>query len=110
MVERQAVRLITAEKGDPAFKRTGDDCMTHRIGRKGQVVIPKAPWQTMSLEPGDEVTVSRDGNSVRVERVASPDRLSRRIASSLTPPNMAERIFRRDSDYLADFVYGQPSL
>ena len=34
----------------------------------------------MSLEPGDEVTFSRDGNAIRVERVASPDALMGRLA------------------------------
>jgi AbrB family looped-hinge helix DNA binding protein len=54
--------------------------MTHRIGGKGQVVIPKALREAMNLEPGDEVTFSRDGNAVRVERVASPDALMGRLA------------------------------
>jgi AbrB family looped-hinge helix DNA binding protein len=49
--------------------------MTHRIGRKGQVVIPKALREALNLEPGDEVTFSRDGNAIQVERVASPDAL-----------------------------------
>ena len=47
--------------------------MTHRVGRNGQVVIPKALREVLNLEPGDEVTFSRDGNAIRVERVASPD-------------------------------------
>jgi AbrB family looped-hinge helix DNA binding protein len=54
--------------------------MTHRIGGKGQVVIPKALREAMNLEPGDEVTFSRDGTAVRVERVASPDALMGRLA------------------------------
>jgi AbrB family looped-hinge helix DNA binding protein len=54
--------------------------MTHRIGRKGQVVIPKAFREAVSLGPGDEVTFSRDGNAIRVERAASPDALMGRLA------------------------------
>lgn len=54
--------------------------MTHRVGRKGQVVIPKAFRTAVSLEPGDEVTFSRDGNAIRVERVVSPDALMGRLA------------------------------
>ncbi len=54
--------------------------MTDRVGRKGQVVIPKAFREALSLEPGDEVTFSRDGNAVRVGRVASPDALMGRLA------------------------------
>jgi AbrB family looped-hinge helix DNA binding protein len=54
--------------------------MTHRVGRKGQVVIPKAFREAVSLEPGDEVTFSREGNAIRVERVVAPDALMGRLA------------------------------
>jgi AbrB family looped-hinge helix DNA binding protein len=54
--------------------------MTHRVGRKGQVVIPKAFRIAVRLEPGDEVTFSREGNAIRVERVISPDALMGRLA------------------------------
>lgn len=53
---------------------------THRVGRKGQVVIPKAFREAVSFEPGDEVTFSREGNAIRVERVVSPDALMGRLA------------------------------
>lgn len=56
------------------------DGMTHRIGRKGQVVIPKAFREAVHLGPGDEVTFARDGNAIRVERVVSPDALMGRLA------------------------------
>ena len=59
---------------------SASDGSTHRIGRKGQVVIPKALREALNLEPGDEVTFSRDGNAIRVERVASPDALMGRLA------------------------------
>jgi AbrB family looped-hinge helix DNA binding protein len=54
--------------------------MTHRVGRKGQVVIPKAFREAVDLEPGDEVTFSRDGLAIRVERAVSPDVLMGRLA------------------------------
>lgn len=54
--------------------------MTHRVGRKGQVVIPKAFRKAIRLEPGDEVTFSQEGNVIRLERVASPDALMGRLA------------------------------
>jgi AbrB family looped-hinge helix DNA binding protein len=54
--------------------------MTHRVGRKGQVVIPKVFRDAMNLEPGDEVTFSREGSAIRVERVVSPDALMGRFA------------------------------
>jgi AbrB family looped-hinge helix DNA binding protein len=54
--------------------------MTHRIGRKGQVVIPKAFRDAVSLQPGDEVAFSQEGNAIRLERVVSPDALMGRLA------------------------------
>jgi antitoxin PrlF len=54
--------------------------MTHRVGRKGQVVIPKAFRDAVGLEPGDEVVFARHGNGIRVERVVSPDVLMGRLA------------------------------
>lgn len=54
--------------------------MTHRVGRKGQVVIPKAFRQAIHLEPGDEVTFSQEGSAIRLERVVSPDALMGRLA------------------------------
>ena len=49
--------------------------MTHRVGPKGQVVIPKNLREALGLVPGDEVDFSLDGYTVRVERVGAPDRL-----------------------------------
>jgi AbrB family looped-hinge helix DNA binding protein len=54
--------------------------MTHRVGRKGHVVIPKAYREAASLAPGDEVTFSGEGKVIRVERVASPGALMGRLA------------------------------
>jgi len=54
--------------------------MTHRVGRKGQVVIPKAFRKAIRLEPGDEVTFSQEGTAIRLERVVSPDALMGRLA------------------------------
>jgi len=57
--------------------------MTHRVGRKGEVVIPMAFREAVSLQPGDEVTFSREGNSIRVERVSSADALLGRLAGHI---------------------------
>lgn len=43
--------------------------MTHKVGIKGQVVIPKAIREEIGIKPGDEVTFERDGTDVRVRRV-----------------------------------------
>jgi len=54
--------------------------MTHRVGRKGQVVIPKAYRKAIRLEPGDEVTFSQEDDAIRLERVVSPDTLMGSLA------------------------------
>lgn len=43
--------------------------MTHKVGAKGQVVIPKAIRDEIGIKPGDEVTFEPDGAEVRVRRV-----------------------------------------
>ena len=43
--------------------------MTHKVGVKGQVVIPKAIRDEIGIKPGDEVTFEPDGKEVRVRRV-----------------------------------------
>ena len=54
--------------------------MTHRVGVKGQVVIPKAIRDEMGIKPGDEVAFEPDGAEVRVRRVEDdPARRARGI-------------------------------
>lgn len=43
--------------------------MTHKVGAKGQVVIPKAIRDELGIRPGDEVAFEPDGAEVRVRRV-----------------------------------------
>jgi AbrB family looped-hinge helix DNA binding protein len=45
--------------------------MTHRVGPKGQVVIPKEIRDQLEIRPGDEVDFALDetGNAVRLEPV-----------------------------------------
>lgn len=44
--------------------------MTHRVGIKGQVVIPKAIRDQIGIAPGDEVMFEADGKDVKVRRIA----------------------------------------
>lgn len=38
--------------------------MTHRVGPKGQVVIPKALRDVLGIEPGDRITFWMEGDHV----------------------------------------------
>lgn len=44
--------------------------MTHKVGVKGQVVIPKAIREEIGIGPGDEVAFEADGLEVRIRRAA----------------------------------------
>ena len=43
--------------------------MTHKVGPKGQVVIPKELRDEFGIEPGDEVVFWRDGDHIGVAAV-----------------------------------------
>lgn len=43
--------------------------MTHKVGAKGQVVIPKSIRDQIGIKPGDEVAFEPEGSEVRVRRV-----------------------------------------
>ncbi len=56
--------------------------MTHRVGPKGQVVIPKALREALDLEPGDEVTFWLEGDHVALRPSRSARPLRGRFAGS----------------------------
>lgn len=47
--------------------------MTHKMGTKGQVVIPKAIREQLGFEPGDEVVFEPDGADVRIRRLVAEE-------------------------------------
>jgi AbrB family looped-hinge helix DNA binding protein len=54
--------------------------MTHKVGTKGQVVIPKGIRDAIGIKPGDEVTFEPHGVEVKVRRVEDdPTQLARDI-------------------------------
>lgn len=56
--------------------------MTHKVGPKGQVVIPKDLRDEFGIEPGDEVTFWRDGDHVAVRPMRSTQPLKARFTGS----------------------------
>jgi AbrB family looped-hinge helix DNA binding protein len=48
--------------------------MTHRVGTKGQVVIPKAIRDELGIRTGDEVSFVADGDEVRILRAGQAPR------------------------------------
>lgn len=54
--------------------------MTHRVGPKGQVVIPKDLREELGIEPGDEVDFVLEAGGVRVEPVQSAGSLRGSLA------------------------------
>ncbi len=62
--------------------------MTHRIGSKGQVVIPKEIRDATGLTPGTEVDFERDGNRV----VVIPRELPRSLGGMFRGSGMARRL------------------
>lgn len=66
--------------------------MTHRVGAKGQVVIPKELRDELGIEPGDEVSFWRHGDHVAVRPTGCRRALRGRFAGSeLVDSLMAER-------------------
>jgi antitoxin PrlF len=53
--------------------------MTHRVGAKGQVVIPKELRDELGIEPGDQVTFWRHGDHVAVRPASRRRRLRGRF-------------------------------
>ncbi len=66
--------------------------MTHRVGLKGQVVIPKELRDELGIEPGDEVNFWRDGDHVAMRPAhARPSLRGRFHGAGLTDVLAAER-------------------
>jgi AbrB family looped-hinge helix DNA binding protein len=49
--------------------------MTYKVGPKGQVVLPKRLRGELGIVPGDDVTLERDGATIRVRKVGSSEEL-----------------------------------
>jgi antitoxin PrlF len=56
--------------------------MTHRVGAKGQVVIPKDLRERAGLLPGADVEFELDGKRVSIKATENRDQLGGRFARS----------------------------
>ncbi len=71
--------------------------MTYKVGAKGQVVLPKPLRNELGIEPGDEVTLERDGTAIRVRKVGTSAELWDSLPpSELDPLGELVRERRRD--------------
>ncbi len=69
--------------------------MTHRVGPKGQVVIPKELRDELGIQPGDEVDFWLEGDHVAVRLVNLRRPLRGRFAGS---DLVSELALGRDAD------------
>ncbi|MBA3289508.1 MAG: AbrB/MazE/SpoVT family DNA-binding domain-containing protein [Acidimicrobiia bacterium] len=65
--------------------------MTHRVGPKGQVVIPKELRDELGIEAGDEVNFWRHGDHVAVRPAGRAELRGRFRTDELTAILEAER-------------------
>jgi AbrB family looped-hinge helix DNA binding protein len=69
--------------------------MTHKVGPKGQVVIPKELRDELGIEPGDEVSFWRHGDHVAVRPASHGGSLRGRFRGS---PLVDELVKEREAD------------
>jgi AbrB family looped-hinge helix DNA binding protein len=73
--------------------------MTHRVGAKGQVVIPKDLRDALGIEPGDEVSFWRDGDHVAIRPTRNRPVLRGRFeGSALTDDLVKQRHADRERE------------
>jgi len=65
--------------------------MTHRIGAKGQVVIPKELRDALQLRPGHEVAFEQQDDGVLIRRAGARSLKGRYAKSDLTNALMHAR-------------------
>ena len=65
--------------------------MTHRVGAKGQVVIPKELRDELGIEPGDEVNFWRHDDHVAIRPAGRAPLRGRFRGHNLTNTLAAER-------------------
>lgn len=59
--------------------------MTHRVGAKGQVVIPKEIRDRTGIAPGDEIEFEEVDGMVRMRKAKTPGEIADELLGSLPP-------------------------
>ncbi len=60
--------------------------MTHKVGPKGQVVLPKPLRSELGIQPGDEVLFEREGVGIRVWKAPGAGDLWGSLPAAETDP------------------------
>ena len=76
---RSPIRTLTSSTPSRLLYWFG---MTHRVGAKGQVVIPKDLRERAGLVPGADVEFAWDGSGVSVRAADTSDEMGGRFAHS----------------------------
>lgn len=75
--------------------------MTSKVGRKGQVVIPKPIRDDLDIRPGDRVVIAQDGHEVRIVKAVRAEDLRGSLHPSDVDPLavlMHERVRDRERE------------
>ncbi|HYV14646.1 MAG TPA: AbrB/MazE/SpoVT family DNA-binding domain-containing protein [Conexibacter sp.] len=64
------------------------DGMTHKVGPKGQVVLPKAMRDRIGIHPGDEVVFEDVEEGITVRKAESKAEIIARLRGSLPPSDL----------------------
>ncbi|WP_420446662.1 AbrB/MazE/SpoVT family DNA-binding domain-containing protein [Candidatus Poriferisodalis sp.] len=82
--------------------------MTHKVGPKGQVVIPKEIRDQLGIRPGDRVSFWCDGDAVSVRRVDDIRSLAGCLPSDpdLAVELLAERRADREREDAREAAFG----
>lgn len=75
--------------------------MTHKVGPKGQVVLPKAMRDRLGIQPGDEVLFAEDERGIVVQKAKSKEQLLDELRGSMADSNILEEYMeekRRDRE------------
>lgn len=60
--------------------------MTHKVGPKGQVVLPKDMRDELGIAPGDEVTFNRTDDRIVVRKARTKTEIIERLRGALAGP------------------------